>query len=274
MWATYWSALEEAGQRRLIVVLVGIALVTTFFFNRAVGFGKTADGIDVVYVGRDLTPYTNRGPYALAVPVVLGQEMSFAGTVWFMLTLLTASVLLVETLERGWIELIFSKGTRRWQILAGRFLCSATLFFLLTFVATAPVAAHLWWKTGVPTWQFVVAGLIQTLGFASVLSVAALATLPQKGVALPILSAFGVWTLSPLLVNREVIYGEYIKSEFLHRVLDWAYYIMPKCMEVDAVAVGFLQNSAIQTSWPVWTTSLFTLSTLVLTLWLLERKSF
>jgi len=266
--------MEEAGQRRLVIVLAGIALVTTFFFNRAVGFGKTADGIDVIYIGRDLTPNTNRGPFVLAVPMVLGQVMSLAGTIWFLLTLLTASVFLVETLERGWIELIFAKSARRWHILTGRFLSGATLFFLMTFVATAPIAARLWWKTGVPTWQFVVAGLIETIGFASVLSVAALAALPQKGVALPILSAFGVWSLSPLLMNREVIYGEYIKSEFLHQVLDWVYYIMPKCSEIDTIAIGFLQNSAVQTSWPIWTTGLFTLSCLVLTLWLLERKSF
>jgi ABC-type transport system involved in multi-copper enzyme maturation permease subunit len=274
MWATYWSALEETGHRRLIVILIGIAMLTTLFFNRSVGFDRTADGVDVIYIGRDLNPYSNRGPYELAVPLVLGQEMSVAGMVWLLLTLVSASVLLVETLERGWIELIFSKGTRRWQILVGRFLCSATLFYLMAFITAAPVAARLWWKTGVPTWQFVVAALIQTLSFASVLSVAALATLPQKGVALPILSAVGVLSLSPLLLGREETYYEYIKSEFLRRVLDWIYYIMPKCTELDRVAVGFLQNSAVQTSWPLWTTGLFTLSTLVLTLWLLERKSF
>jgi ABC-type transport system involved in multi-copper enzyme maturation permease subunit len=274
MWATYLSAMEETGNRRLVVILVGIALLTTFLFTRSVGFDKTADGVQVIYIGRELTAFTNRGPYPLAVPQVLGQEMSLTGTVWTLLALISASVLLVETFERGWIELIFSKGTRRWQILIGRFLCGLSLFFLLAVVTSAPVAVRLWWITGVPTWQFVIAALIQTLGFASVLSVAALAALPQKGVAFPILSAASVFFLSPLLLVRQETYYDYIKSEFLRRVIDWVYYILPKCREIDTAAVGFLQNSAFQTSWPIWTTGLFTLCTLVLTLWLLERKSF
>ena len=67
---------------------------------------------------------------------------------------------------------------------------------------------------------------------------------------------------------------QYVTSELERRALDWVYYIFPKCWELTSAAAAFIQSSAISTSWPLWTTGLFTLATLTLTLCLLERKSF
>ena len=274
MWVTLWNALHEAGSRRVIVVLVGIALVTAILFNVNVGLATTQDGVDVIYVGRDFTPNTSRGPWSLGVPAALTSQMGLADAMWFLLTIFASAPILVSTLEKGWLELIFSKSTRRWQIFLGRFLCGATLYFLLAFLATAPLAARLWWQTGIPTWQIAVAVLIQTFSFASLLSVAALASLPQKGVALPIMAAVAVWGASPMLAQRQANYYDYITSAFGRWIIDWIYYIVPKVAELNGLSSAFLQYSTIQSSWPLWTTGLFTLATMTLTLWLLERKSF
>jgi hypothetical protein len=45
-------------------------------------------------------------------------------------------------------------------------------------------------------------------------------------------------------------------------------------MELDAAASAFIQPATVPASWPLWTTSLFTLAALTLTFHLLERKSF
>src|SRR5439155_12096682 len=82
-------------------------------------------------------------------------------------------------------------------LMLGRYLCGVTLYFLLAFIATVPLAARLWWVTGIATWQIVIAVLIQTFSFASLLSVAALASLPQKGVALRIMASAAVWLHRP-----------------------------------------------------------------------------
>jgi hypothetical protein len=274
MWATYWNALHEAGSRRVIVVLVGIAVVTAAGFNLNVGFSKTPDGLDVIYIGRQFSPSANRGPYPLGVPLVLGQQMIIAATVWFLLTIYAAVPLLISTLERGWLELTFSKATARWKIMLGRYLCGVTLYFLLAFIATAPLAARLWWITGVPTWQILIAVLIQTFSFAALLSIAALASLPQKGVALPIMAAAAIWASSPLLAARELNYYDFVTSEAGRRILDWVYYVLPKSSELNGLSSSFIQYSAVRASWPLWTTGLFTLATLVLTLSILQRKSF
>ena len=156
----------------------------------------------------------------------------------------------------------------------GRYLCGVTLYFLLAFIATVPLAARLWWVTGIATWQIVIAVLIQTFSFASLLSVAALASLPQKGVALRIMASAAVWASSPLLAARELNYYDFITSAIGRRILDLIYDILPKSSELNALSSRFIQYSTVQTSWPLWSTAVFTLVTLTLTLSLLQRKSF
>src|SRR5262245_51078449 len=133
--------------RRILVVLAGIALVTAGFMNFQVRFA-TISGVNVIVLAE-----RNQGPWPISVPVVLGQQMVLAGFLWMVLTILAASPLLVSTLDKGWLELIFSKGVARSLIMLGRFLSGATLYFLLAFVATVPLAIRLWWITDVPTWQ-------------------------------------------------------------------------------------------------------------------------
>jgi hypothetical protein len=267
MIATYWSSLKEALSRRVLVVVLGIAVVTSIFINTEIRFPNAA-GVNVVTMGD-----RNLGPWPVGVPLVLGQQMA-ADFLWMLLTILAAVPLLVAMLERGWLELIFSKGKPRSLIFLGRFICGATLYYLLALVASLPLAIRCWWVTGVPTWQIFIALLIQTLSFVSILAVAALVSLLQTGVPLPLMAGAGVWYLSPLLAARQENYYPYVTSEVLRAVIDWAYYILPKCSELTRAGSNFIQFSSISTAWPLWTTALFTLGTLLLTIVLLERKSF
>jgi hypothetical protein len=266
--ATYWNSLKEAMNRRILVVLVGIAIVTACLMNVQVGFA-TVNGVKVIVLAE-----RNQGPWPISVPLVLGQQMVLAGYLWMLLTILAACPLLVATFDKGWLELVFSKGVARSPIMLGRFLSGATLYFLLAIIATMPLAIRLWWVTEVPTWQVVLAVLIETLSFASILAVSALASLLQRGVALPVITGLGVWYLSPLLAARVENYYPYVQSEAIRRLIDWLYYILPKNAELDRLATTFIQFSSVSVSWPLWTTVLFTICILALAMGLLERKSF
>ena len=56
--------------------------------------------------------------------------------------------------------------------------------------------------------------------------------------------------------------------------VDWAYRILPKCSELQDLCASFIQSGKIASWWPVWSTGVFTLVVVGLTLWLLHRKSF
>jgi ABC-type transport system involved in multi-copper enzyme maturation permease subunit len=272
MFATYWNSLDEATSRRVAHVVFGLAILVAVIFNLIVHVRKLPFGPVVVAVGS----MSNDAP-RFAVPAVLDSELRATGALWFMLVIFAAAPLLTASLEKGWVDLTFSKGTPRWKIFLGRFLAGLTLYAATFLVATAPLAVRLWWATGIATWQIAVALAIQSFSFAAVFSVCALAALPQKGVALPIVGAVGVVLLSTPLAHRQEVYYAIISSKSIRECIDVAYRILPKCSELENICAALFQHGNIAFSawwWPVWSTGAFIVVTLGLALWLLKRKSF
>lgn len=269
MFATYLNSLRESVNRRVALVLFGVAILVALAFNLVVHLRTLAGGATTIAIGTQ-TP----APSAIAVPAVLESELHATGSLWLLLAIFAAAPLLTATVEKGWLELLFSKGTSRWRIFLGRFLGGLTLYAVTLVLATWPVAARLWWKTGIGTWQISVALLIQTFSFAALLSVAALVTLPQKGVALPVVASAAILLLAPTLAKRQETYYQIFSSHFARGVVDWAYRILPKCSELEDLCASFIQSGKITSWWPVWSTGVFTLAMVGLTLWLLHRKSF
>jgi ABC-type transport system involved in multi-copper enzyme maturation permease subunit len=270
MFASYWYSLGEALSRRVAYVVIGLALLVAVIFNWLVHIHTGQNGALAIVIA------SQRGmPPALGVPVVIESELRATGQLWLLLVIFAAVPLLTATLEKGWLELTFSKGTSRWMIFLGRFLGGVTLYGVAFLVATFPLAARLWWATGIATWQVAVVLLIQSFSFAALLSVAALVALPQKGVSLPIVASVGLWLLSAPLADRRTIYYRLFTSHVAREIIDWAYRILPKTSELEGVSVSLIQSGRLELWWwPLWSTGLFTLAVLGLSLWLLERKSF
>ena len=268
MLATFMNSLRESLSRRAALVLFGVAILVAIAFN-AVVHVRTAGGERTIAVG--IQPPMAA---ALAVPSVLESEIRATGALWLLLTLFAAVPLLTATLEKGWLELIFSKGTARWRIFLGRYLASLMLYSATFVLATAPVALRLWWATGVGTWHVGTALLIQTFSFAALLAVAALATLPQRGAALPLIASAAIWVLSPSLAMRQDTFYRIFSSHLARGAIDWAYRILPKCSELEDMCVAYIERGTITAAWPIWSTGLFTVAVLGTALWALERKSF
>lgn len=269
MWATFWDALQEVGGRKIVIILVILSLVVGWLFTRPVNFGQI-NGVSVIRQG-----VVNVGPYPFAVPMLLGQVTQVSGVIWLMLMLLSGGPQFTAMLEKGWRELTFAKAAPRWQILLERFISLNVLYYVLVIGSCLPLAFWLWWKTGVPVTGIFGAALINTFVFASLLSSAALASMASEGgVSLAIAAPISAWIISQLLLNREAMLYDYITSELGRRALDWMYYILPKCAELQTAAATFVRASTLPTSWPLWTTGLFTVAMLLATVRVLERKSF
>jgi hypothetical protein len=269
MFATYVNSLHESMSRRVALVLFGVGILVAIAFNAIVHVRTLADGARAIVVGTQ-----SPAPPVIAVPSVLESDLRATGSLWLLLAIFAAAPLLTATLEKGWLELTFSKGTARWRIFLGRFLAGLTLYSATFAIATLPVALRLWWTTGIGTWQVCIALLIQTFSFAALLAAAGLVTLPQKGVALPIIASVAIWVLSPSLAMRRETFYRIFSSHAARGIVDWAYRILPKCSELEDLCVSFVQGGTIASWWPLWSTGMFTLAVLGLTLWLLERKSF
>jgi hypothetical protein len=269
MFATYLNSLHESMSRRVAPVLLGVAILLAIIFNVVVRVGTLLDGATMIFVGAQPP-----APPAIAVPSMLESVLRATGSLWMLLAIFAAAPLLTATLEKGWLELVFSKGTARWRIFLGRYLAGLTLYSVMFAVATLPIALRLWWRTGIGTWQMGVALLIQSFGFAAILAMAAFVTLPQKGVALPVIAAAAIWLLTPSLARRQETFYRIFSSHVVREIVDWSYRILPKCSELEDMCVSFVQGRTVTSWWPVWSTGVFTLTVLGLTLWLLNRKSF
>jgi hypothetical protein len=269
MFATYLNSLHESMSRRVALVLLGVALLVAIGFGTIVRVRTAPGGGNALAVGSQPPE-----PPGLAVPAVIESEVRATGSLWLLLAIFAAAPLLSATLEKGWLELTFSKGTARWRIFFGRFLGGLTLYSLTFTIATFPFAAWLWWRTGVATWPIGVALLIQTFSFAALLSVAALVTLPQRGVALPIIASVAIWVLSPSLAKRQETFYRIFSSHAARGIVDWAYRVLPKCSELEDLCISLIRGGTIASWWPIWSTAVFTLTVIGLTFWLVERKSF
>lgn len=266
MFTAYWYSLKEGFSRRVVLVLFGLALLIAIGFNLVVH--TSSDGL----VGLGSQPLA---PASQAVPLVVAGQVAATGTLLLLLAIFAAAPLLTGTLEKGWLELTLTKAQPRWKFFMGRFLGGVTLYSLTFAFATFPLALRLWWTTHIETWQIAVALLIQTLSFAALLSVAAFATLPQKGVALPIMGSVAILLLSSPLAERREIYYRMLPSHFVRGLVDWAYAILPKCFELEHLCGSFVQKGDLASWWwMLWSTVAFTVAMLGMTLGLLRRKSF
>ena len=269
MWATFWDALVEVGGRKIVAALLLLAMGVGLLYSRSVRFGTMAN-VNVLMMGPN-----NMGPYPFSVPLALGQAITLAGVIWISMMIFAGSPQFVAMLEKGWRELTFSKGTPRWQILLARFVSLTLLFTALCLTTCLPIAVKLWWVTGIAPTGLLGGAAIWAFSFASLLSVGALASMAGTGgVALPIMAPIAGFVLSQFLVDREREIYPYITTQLGRDAVDWLYYIFPKCAELQRASASYVQAATLPSSWPVWTTGLFTLFVLVTTLWILERKSF
>ena len=109
MLTTYWYSLREGFSRRVVLVLFGLAFLIAIGFNLIVGVSPSAP----VVVGTQA-----RGPPVMPCPLSSVVKWPRQEPVAF-IGLFAAVPLLTVTLDKGWLELTFSKAQPRWKISHG-----------------------------------------------------------------------------------------------------------------------------------------------------------
>ncbi|HEY4839762.1 MAG TPA: hypothetical protein VIH72_14195 [Candidatus Acidoferrales bacterium] len=269
MFAAYMHSVREAVNRRMALVLIGMAVLFAilFYFIFSVQPLQPKD-LSMVFLGHKAL-----GPASLAVPAAVSAEVSITGSLWLFLAIFASVPLLVSSLEKGWVELTLTKGVARWRVLLGCYFSGLTLYMATLCVAMVPTAVWLWIKTGVSCKALLVGILIETLGFAALMSLAAFASLTRTGAALPIMIAVFVDILSPVLADREKGLFSLITSNWARGLLNWSYNILPKPFGLLSAATGYIQFGSIKDWFPFWTTGVFIVVMMGITMWMLHRKN-
>lgn len=269
MFAAYTHSVREAINKRMALVLIGLALffAVLFYFIIKVTPLEPKE-MSMISLGKHML-----GPASLAVPAAMSAEVSITGGLWLFLAIFASVPLLVSGLEKGWVELTLTKGVARWKVLLGCYLSGLTLYVATLLVAMMPTALWLYVKTGVSCKTLLVAILIEALGFASLMSLAAFASLTRTGASLPIMLAVFVDILSPVLASRQQGLFTFVTSNWGRGILNFMYKILPKSSELVGAATGYIEFGTIKNWFPFWTTGLFTVVVLGITMWMLHRKN-
>jgi len=261
-----WHTLRESYNRRMGLVLLIISVMvagTYLWFPR---FVTRPDGSIVVYISEKL-----QGDAAGYVKTLFVNLLQLSGTLWLMVGAFAAAPLLTTHMEKGWVDLMLSKGVPRWQVFLGRWLGALILFIASMALMSGIPALYFWARTGVTPGRFFAAIGVIVLSFAALLALISMAHASQ---AIPIMFAILCMSLAPVLAMREHMLYDMIKAKWAQWLIDWAYRILPKTSELSQMARAYLNTGTIKEWWPVWSSGLFILGALALTAWLFHRKSY
>lgn len=268
MGTVFLRALEESFRRRLGLWLLLLAVLVPGFYFWLVSFQTQADGTVMAQV---LDRF--RRPASFFVPATFAVLLRMTATAFFYLAVFATAPLLTSFMEKGWADLLLSKGVPRWQVLLGRYASAVTLFLGVVLVADVTLALYFWGRTGIAPGNFLGALGLLALSFACLAALMTLGAMVQASPVLIIGVAVVQMAVSTVLAQREGLYT-FITTEWVHWLMDGAYYVLPKNSELHELAFDFLQSGAMSSWGPVWSSVLPLLGALGVAAWLLHRKSF
>ena len=270
MWTVFTHALKESIHRRIALALIVVAV---FFFAVQIGFthfSHAPNGELVVTHGDSKTAIAAR---TFVTADVFPTSIVLLSNLWVLLTLLAGSSLLASYMEKGWAELLLSKGTPRWQIFAGRYCGVIGLFVITAFVMQVLSTIYFALRAGVPLGPYFVALSFILVSFLGALSILVLVSTSQPNAGLLVLVAFLESIVSNLLASREQI-TKAVPWKSVVWVIGWMYRILPKHEELSRMATRYYQGQPITDWFPLWTTALFIVVATSWAFWRFERKAF
>lgn len=269
MGTIFYYTLREVLYRRMGVVLLVISVLTPsiFIYFWIVSFERLPNGQMIIHGGRmDI-------PVATFVQGSLSGMLEFSNIFWMFIGIFAAAPLMTSFLEKGWVDLLLSKGVSRWQILLGRYISGVAVFALAMLLMNGSVALYAWARTGISPWRFLAALGITTFSFAVVLALMTLVGVSQPNTALLVMAGFVEVMFSRFLATREMLYAV-ITRQWIKDSLDWSYRLLPKHAGLQKLAVDCFMNRSIESWYAAWSSGVFLVVMLALACWLLHRKSF
>jgi len=91
--------------------------------------------------------------------------------------------------------------------------------------------------------------------------------------ALSMMTAFLVFVLQWLFGFHEM-FGEFVNSKIMKVVADWLYYIFPKTGEMSDLAENLAMGQDVNSWMPLWSTLLFSIVLIIVTIVIFKRKDY
>ena len=281
LWANIEEVFREAAARWTLIAYFFLSSLFIFIFASAVNL----DVVDGALAGAKLfgREVQMGGSMVDLDKMVLGFESGFSAFLYLVGTFLAifATAHLVPRLqEKGTIDLYLSRPVGRTFLLLSRYigglmLAAANLAYLIGSIWLLVI-----WKTGVVHVRFPVGALIILFTIAVLLAFAFLVGVITSSTGVSIMTTYGLFFLSAVLVNHERIEAA-IASEWRARTVHWLYLIFPKTADMGKAVIALVSGGEAPARLsdslafaPFATTAAFGLGCLLLASLLFQRKEF
>ncbi len=219
------------------------------------------------------------GPAAEGVPVedivdlVLGGLAAFLFSLGLLLAIFASAGLIPTIFAPGRIELLLSKPLSRSELLLGKYLGALTVIGANIAYLAAGAWLILGWKTSIWKVEFLAAGALSIFAFAVMLTVVTLVATASNSAVLSTMVAYVVLVISSLVSQHERI-GPLFNSQWPRDFVKAAYLALPKVFEIGDLSRRLMGGQGVESWVPLWSSGLFALGALGVSMWLFERKDY
>lgn len=165
---------------------------------------------------------------------------------WVVFAVFATAPLLATFLQKGWVELVMSKGISRAQLLVGRFLGGALLFTATIVLMGVLPVLELALLTGADPRRALAALALPVVSFSSMFAVLSAIAIVQPNAALLGIAGFCQLALSSGLAMRDELFELLAVPRWLGFPLDLLYVVLPRHAELGNCAVAFAAGEPFQ----------------------------
>jgi len=266
MGTVFYYTLRESLSRRMGLVMIAISMILPVALLYSLSFEKAADGSYLVGA-------RHKAPAEAAFKMIAAAQVGMAQSLWILVAIFVSGALLSSYLEKGWADMLLTKGVARWKFLLGRMAGCIALYGFMLFMINGVPALYFWARTGVSPKDLLLSTALLLFNFACLLSLMALVCMVLPNASLLILIGFLQMGFSNLLVNRKEIV-EFLGKPWLGPPLDFAYTILPRTKEVNNFALGILAQQPIASWGPFWWSAGLAVAFTAIACFSLHRKNF
>src|SRR5579872_3436608 len=240
----FMDCLREAMYRKVFPLMVGLALLFAAFEVHNVEFetGKNGEAM--------ARHHGYKKPMAAGDIVAMELDLlaAFSSGPAIFFSIFLVAPLLTTYLEKGAIELAFTKGVSRKHIYLAKLAGAFLVYSIPIFLFNALPVFYFAWHTDLNWARFLDSIFLQMLAFLGIFIVMAAAALSQRGQATVVVTGYAFFMVSALMESRHAMgLGETFGQRFMMNWMTVAWVILPKPQELMAASVHFLNDEF--TSW-------------------------
>jgi len=259
------DSVVEMFDRKLIYVFAVVTVLTVLIVLMSGSLDgqirmQTGGGMDVDDINE-----------VLGDPVVRIFEF-FVSFLVFLAVMGTAGVI-PTMLEKGRADYYLSKPISRTVLFLNKFVGVLIVYGLTIILCGVIVYLSLCLVHGIFNIHIVYLFIFSLLSFIIWYSITAFAGVVFNSSAIAIMSAFIIWILQKVLGTREWIKA-LVDSQPVHYIVDTFYYIIPKTGEISDMSVRMATSREIRDWMPLYSSLLFALVLIYLTVYIFKRKNY